>query len=292
MINQTVDLLIPEPPLLVLPTLVKLVGLNEAIVVQQIHCCITKDGHEKDGYLWVYDSCNEWRKYFPFWNKWTIRRIVSKLEQSGIVVLVNHNEQIKSCRIDYKKLQQLIGDRTNLTAAVAIPQLHIEVKEESQPLGSNDSHGSLEKLTPLAELWNKICTNLPSVRGISKARKLKEKLRLAERSMDEWGEVFVKINNLPFCTGHNNRGWRATYDWIMTNTDNATKVLEGSYDINETGRAKANQTTATHKLGDLGKKDYLAGWDKVPTPDYKYNPLTRKTERNTNRQGVQENREI
>ncbi len=82
----------------------------------------------------------------------------------------------------------------------------------------------------LAFMWNKICKNLPQVREMSILRKSKERQRLSEKPRTYWSEVFEKINNSKFCKGQGNTGWKATYDWIISNTDNALKVMEGKYD--------------------------------------------------------------
>ncbi|WLF74824.1 hypothetical protein Q3V38_08385 [Limosilactobacillus fermentum] len=47
------SLLIEEPPLQVLPSLAKSIGLNEAIVLQQIHYWIRKSNNLKDGHKWI-----------------------------------------------------------------------------------------------------------------------------------------------------------------------------------------------------------------------------------------------
>ena len=104
----------------------------------------------------------------------------------------------------------------------------------------------------LAYIWNTICINLPKVKELSLQRKEKEKLRLKERSVEEWKEVFVKLNNSKFCKGEGNTGWKATYDWIISNADNSIKVLEGKYDGTKDNRVGA-------KLSDIMGDNFLKG---------------------------------
>jgi len=88
-------LLINEPPLQVLPTLAKLIGLNEAIVLQQIHYWISnpKIGKVRDERRWVRNSIKEWTEdNFPFWGAKTIRRIFKSLEAKGYIESANLNE--------------------------------------------------------------------------------------------------------------------------------------------------------------------------------------------------------
>ncbi|MFE7378378.1 hypothetical protein ACFU6E_27870 [Bacillus cereus] len=52
-------LLIYEKPLIVLPGLIKVVGLNEAIFLQQVHYWLNKLKNFTNGYYLVYNSYNE-----------------------------------------------------------------------------------------------------------------------------------------------------------------------------------------------------------------------------------------
>ena len=67
-------LLIPEPPLQVIPSLAVMIGLNEAIVLQQVHY----RGLRQDG-GWVEKSVGEWATEFPFWSESTVKRVFTQL---------------------------------------------------------------------------------------------------------------------------------------------------------------------------------------------------------------------
>ena len=102
-------LLFGEYPLLFSSELATLIGLNEAIMFQQIHYWITNPkAIEREGKKWHYDSYKEWRKQFPFWCERTIERIASKLEGFGLVVSKQFNklkgDRTKWYTIDYYKL--------------------------------------------------------------------------------------------------------------------------------------------------------------------------------------------
>lgn len=79
-------LLIEEHPLMVLPGLAKAIGLNEAIVLQQIHYWTRENRHVIDGYSWTYNTVEEWQKQFPFWSNATIRRAVDSLVDAGLLL--------------------------------------------------------------------------------------------------------------------------------------------------------------------------------------------------------------
>lgn len=111
---------------------------------------------------------------------------------------------------------------------------NVNVNENVNVNVNENVNGKGNKLSPLQFLWNGIIDRLDSglatVIESSKSRMEKERLRLKERPLKIWGEVFTVINKSKFCCGENNRMWKATYDWIISNETNAIKVLEGRYD--------------------------------------------------------------
>lgn len=246
-------LLIPEPPLQVLPSLAVAIGLNEAIVLQQLHYWLNKSKHEEEGHRWVYNSYESWHLHFPFWSICTIKRIIHNLEKQGLVISGNFNvvkmDKTKWYRIDYEKIQSLYQVDTTIVSSCtnhsskltqALPENTTENNTDTNVSVSNstknveqDAHIAKNinnKLSALSSLWNEICKSLPQVRESSKKRHLKESVRITERPIEEWKRVFEKIEASDFCKGTGSTTWRATYDWIINSQDNAIKVLEGKYD--------------------------------------------------------------
>lgn len=103
------NLLINEPPLQVLPSLAKEVGLNAAILLQQLHFRSLISNNTRDGYKWVYKTYEEWRdEEFPFWSADTVKRAMRKLEDEGYVISTSAYNRMKMdktkwYRIDYSK---------------------------------------------------------------------------------------------------------------------------------------------------------------------------------------------
>jgi len=117
-------LLINEPPLMVLPKLARLIGLNEAIVIQQIHFWITHYQEKNDrhhyqgGRWWVWNTLEEWQANFPFWSAKTIQRALTTLrtpttenERGPLVLTGNYNrkgyDKTLWYTIDYTELDKL-----------------------------------------------------------------------------------------------------------------------------------------------------------------------------------------
>ena len=70
--------LIQENPLLLFPSLANTIGINEALLLQQVNYWM---GKSKTG--WVYNTYESWQKQFPFWSISTIRRTINNLEKAG-----------------------------------------------------------------------------------------------------------------------------------------------------------------------------------------------------------------
>src|SRR5690606_17855003 len=80
------NLLIKESPLQVIPSFAIQVGLNEAILLQQLHFRSLISTHVRDGYKWVYKTYEEWKnEEFPFWSVDTIKRAIRRLEDKGYI---------------------------------------------------------------------------------------------------------------------------------------------------------------------------------------------------------------
>ena len=77
-------LLINEPPLQVLPSLARKIGLNEALFLQQLHF-LTLACRLMDGRRWYSIKVEDWVAAFPFWSKRTIERIITSLRNQKLI---------------------------------------------------------------------------------------------------------------------------------------------------------------------------------------------------------------
>lgn len=90
--------LVPEPPLLVLPSLASAVGLNEAILLQQVHY------RTRDSDQWWPAGPAALRREFPFWSPKTIRKALAHLRQMGLLNVRQQGgtDRTKEYRVDYE----------------------------------------------------------------------------------------------------------------------------------------------------------------------------------------------
>ena len=108
--------LFDNSPIVVNTTLANEIGLNEAIVLQQINYWIEINKRAGknyyDGKYWTYNSIKSWHENnFKFLSVETVRRVFTKLEKSGFIITGNYNkdprDKTKWYTINDKKLEEL-----------------------------------------------------------------------------------------------------------------------------------------------------------------------------------------
>jgi uncharacterized phage protein (TIGR02220 family) len=107
-------------------------------------------------------------------------------------------------------------------------------KEESNKEESTDAERPATRpdvpYEKIIELYNDKCPMLPSCRTISEARKKAIRARMASgHTVEDFALLFDKTAQSSFLKGANNRNWRATFDWLVKDS-NMAKVLDGNYD--------------------------------------------------------------
>ncbi|MEH7251432.1 hypothetical protein V7111_04840 [Neobacillus niacini] len=61
--------MINEIPLMIAPSLAIKIGVNEAVILQQVYTCLEEESkHEMEGGKWVYNTYEVRQKQFPFWS--------------------------------------------------------------------------------------------------------------------------------------------------------------------------------------------------------------------------------
>lgn len=114
------NLLINESPLQVLPSLAVAIGLNEAMILQQVHYWLNHSKNEREGRAWVYKTVKEWGEEFPFFSEKTIRRALDSLKGAGLLLTAEFNrskfDRTTWYSIDYAALHavELRGGQNDL----------------------------------------------------------------------------------------------------------------------------------------------------------------------------------
>ncbi|MBD2302883.1 hypothetical protein [Nostoc sp. FACHB-190] len=92
---MTSKLITPESPLLVPPLLAAEIGLEEAVILQQIHyyCQISKH-IKRDGRRWFWKTLKDWGETLPFLKISAIRRAIANLrDKFQLIDVCRHSEK-------------------------------------------------------------------------------------------------------------------------------------------------------------------------------------------------------
>lgn len=118
----------------------------------------------------------------------------------------------------------------------------------------------------IRELFNVTCPSFTKVLGINGRRKIAVAARWKEHpDLDFFKEYFERVEASDFLKGMNDRGWKATFDWLM-NAANMDKVREGKYGGDRGGKKNGAGINKEHIGKDNGNFS-LSGGFKMATED-------------------------
>lgn len=84
--------------------LAKVVGINGALLLQQLHEKLEEQGILKNGEIWYCQSYEEWSKQLVFWNVPKIMRIIQKLEKLGVIISTNTLNKFSTDRTKWYRI--------------------------------------------------------------------------------------------------------------------------------------------------------------------------------------------
>jgi len=204
-------LLLDEYPLVVLPTLAKHVGINGAIVLQQLHYWLLKSKNIEDGYRWRYRTYEEWSEDLPWLSVAGVRKILNKLEKDGMVISGNYNKSA----IDKTKWYRINYNHPFIKGSDVCPKVAVHVIQSSSPCDT--------ECATIPETTTETTTET------TKENKLKEKNSLTkDRKVippkQEWVQAFITDQGINldvdrFMNFYGTKGWCTSskmkmVDWV------------------------------------------------------------------------------
>jgi hypothetical protein len=214
-------LLLEESPLLIMPKLATLIGLNESIILQQIHYWteinkkVTRN--LRDGFYWTYNSYESWNIQFPFFSRITIKRTILSLEKMGLIVTGNYNQS----QVDRTKWYRINYDKLDL---LEFPS------DQFDPMdGSSRSHGGVKMSQPIPE---------------TKPKTISKTSDYTFSKLENSEHTFLRLFNSVFFTtfGFNHRSvsqetiqdvleWLGSYNWIKPSESECPDMVGLIYDF-------------------------------------------------------------
>ncbi|MEN8237147.1 MAG: DnaA N-terminal domain-containing protein [Pseudomonadota bacterium] len=155
---MTSKLISSSATLLIFPELAQKVGLNAAIVLQQVHYWLNPKVNSNliQGKYWVYNTYEQWQRQFSFWSLKTIRRIINELEEQELLIsfIKRNPTPIKYYSINYEVLRSMGITPNHFTAtrqATAGQSDQVNVSSTTCPAGQSDQ----EHLVKMTRIYNK-----------------------------------------------------------------------------------------------------------------------------------------
>jgi hypothetical protein len=85
------------------------------------------------------------------------------------------------------------------------------------------------ELNNVVDEFNQVVSRLPKVTALTTKRRNTIQQRIKEHGREAVSVCFDKAGKSDFLCGINDRGWMASFDWIMK-PENFVKIIEGNYD--------------------------------------------------------------
>ena len=113
-------------------------------------------------------------------------------------------------------------------------QLHCnENIEVAQDTSNKNINNIKEQIKEVLEYWNRF-SNFPKITKLTNKRESNILNRIKENGLENCKKAIFYANESHFLTGYNNKGWKASFDWIFSSPNNFIKVLEKNYNSNDT----------------------------------------------------------
>ena len=177
-------------------------------------------------------------------SKPTIIKALKELVDAGLLLKIEN--EMNGVKFNKYKANLLVVKNFNGGSQDSLPGGSKETllggsKETLPNKEIKDNKSLIDKdIEDVIDLYHSICISLPTIRAVSSQRAKAIKARLQTYSMNDFKAMFEKAEASSFLKGKNERGWSATFDWLI-NDANMAKVLEGNY-------------------ADRGRKEKLPDW--------------------------------
>lgn len=191
-LNSSKLLITGDYPLIASPTLAKAFGVAAALFLQKLHYCLHSHHDSKihQGHKYWFHSYEQWQQTLGIYSISTIKRIVSKLKQAGILVVAklakNKWLQTNFYRIDYAQLKHLIQPSSAIDSQNEEAITNIEnTVAETESINSEDLTQPESSIQTLISIENE-CLKTIAPKVAPKELPLKIKVAAAIRPVAQY----------------------------------------------------------------------------------------------------------
>jgi hypothetical protein len=157
---------------------------------------------------------------------------IKKWKSRQYVDATNAERQARHRRNAKSNAQRKQRNGVTVTPTETETETETEKENKEKKIGANAPHPS-DREKAFGN-WNKIAeaNNLKKAVGMSKERQKKLDARLKEVGIKGWNQALTNLEDMPFCLGENDRGWKVTFDWMLS-PSNLVKIIEMNYEREE-----------------------------------------------------------
>ena len=191
------------------------------------------------------------------------------LEVREDILLVDIAQILKNVNIEFKNAN-ISGENDDISEQSKVKESKVKESKVNkyntptlpdEPKPQEEAVCRKKDVEAVVNAWNTL--------GLSQVKKVMPdtnrgkllKRRILDYGIEDVLEAVEKVRNSPFLTGHNDKGWVATFDWFIS-PNNFPKVLSGNYDNHEPAQPQKPQTP--QRPPDASKRErgptYLPDW--------------------------------
>ena len=190
----------------------------------------------------------------------TVCRALKGLKDKNLIVIKKDNKIALNYSINkYYKQWKLLSKKITLSKKI----ISVDKKDNLSLSKKSTTIDTLTKDTITKERkeyirknWNALSEKLalPKIKSITESRSVKLRLRIKEGfSIDE---IINAIDKQPFLSGKNNRKWKISFDWLISNDTNWIKVIELKYIQDE-------NSSDDNIMSEAGRQTYQNGLNAI-----------------------------
>lgn len=137
-----------DRPLMVSKELAKSLGVDQSMLVQQLHYWVEKNKKNDKNYFnnkyWLYSTVKEMRdRDFPFWSEKTLRRYLNALSDKGIIIRRHFSDNASDSTYFYTIDYDVLASVCN----VVFENIPENTTEKSQNTDGQVDQGTLDKMS-------------------------------------------------------------------------------------------------------------------------------------------------
>jgi hypothetical protein len=174
------------------------------------------------------------------WSRGAVERFFELLAENSMIMRVGHSAGQEAGRFIVCNYETYNSprDAKRDTRRDTYKEVFKESKKRIRDAQSPAAQDACVSPKTLFEMYQQHNQALPGVKALTAERLCKCRSRINQAVRDGCLEQYladfvaaVKMaQSTPFLRGEGARGWRASFDWFVTNHSNVYRVLEGKYD--------------------------------------------------------------